>query len=153
MHEAVERHLMRLRLLCAAFLSSIAAYGTIVLALGPPTPPPLTQGVHLVWVVLVIALVNLVTLMPVYRAMLTGPRRVFRYSHEVQPLLNAHLTAHVVAFCRIEAISVLGLALFFAAGREDWFWVFSGTAAVGMLVLWPVREKIEAHLSETVTPS
>lgn len=147
MHEAVQLHLVRLRAVCGALLLSVALYGLVVFLVKAPTPPPLAQGEHLVWVFLALVLVNLVTLMPVYRAMLAGPLRVYRHSHDVQPLLNAHFGAHIVAFGRLEAISILGLALYFVAGRVDWFWIFSGAAAVGMLLLWPAREKVEGLLA------
>jgi hypothetical protein len=34
--------------------------------------------------------------------------------------------------------------LFFLTGRQDWFWIFTGVAAVGMVMLWPRRSKVSA---------
>lgn len=153
MHDAVQGHMVRLRVVCAAIFASVALYGLIAALIEAPTPPPLTQGNHLVWAFLAVVLVNLVTLMPVYRAMLAGPRRVYRHSYESSPLLKAHFTAHVVAYCRLEVISVLGLVLYFAAARADWFWIFDGAAAIGMLLLWPSSEKVEALLTTETSPS
>lgn len=149
MHEAAERHLSRLRAVCAAFLASLMAYAVLVLLIPPPTPPPLPQSAGLAWGLLALAVLNLVTLMPVYRVMLAGPRRVYGVTPEVEPLLAAHFQAHVLAYARLEAVSVFGLVLFFAASRQDWFWVFTGTAAVGMLMLWPTREKVSSLVDDT----
>mgnify|MGYP000041235729 CR=1 FL=1 len=142
MHQAAERHLSRLRAVCAAFLATLVVYGAVVTVVAPPIPPPLPQSAGLAWGLLALALLNLVTLMPVYRAMMAGPRRVHGVDRRIEPLLLAHLQAHIVAYARLEVVSVLGLVLFFAAAREDWFWIFTGAAAVGMLLLWPTREKV-----------
>ena len=87
---------------------------------------------------------NLVTIMPVYRVMLAGPRRVFAVSQQSERLLAAHLAAHLTAFARLEAIALLGLVLFALTGRRDWFAIFTAVAALGMLVLWPRRAKVAA---------
>ncbi|OYV95848.1 MAG: hypothetical protein B7Z68_06525 [Acidobacteria bacterium 21-70-11] len=89
---------------------------------------------------------NLVTIMPVYRVMLAGPRRVFAVSQQSERLLAAHFVAHLTAFARLEAVALLGLVLFALTGRRDWFAIFTAVAALGMLVLWPRRAKIAALL-------
>jgi hypothetical protein len=134
-------HLRRLRLLWLAFFVSLVVYALLVVAITPrPTLP--AQGQHLLWAATFLALLNFVTLMPVYRAMLAGPRRVFAVGHEVVPMLQAHTVAHVVALARIGAVAVFGLVLFFLSGERSWFWVFEGVAAVGLLVLWPRTDKV-----------
>jgi hypothetical protein len=144
MHELVERHIRRLRLLCTAMLASLGVYAAVVLAVPLQTPPALPQGEPLMWGFAFLAAVNLVTIMPVYRAMLDAPRRVYTVGHQPERLLAAHLTAHLVAFARLEAVSIMGLVLDFLTGRLDWFWIFTGVAAAGMAVLWPRREKVAA---------
>ncbi|MBP1619616.1 MAG: hypothetical protein H6Q02_383, partial [Acidobacteria bacterium] len=62
-----------------------------------------------------------------------------------------HLSAHIVAFARLEAIAVLGLVLYFLTQRADWFWAFAVVAAAGMAVLWPTRPKVEALLGGAET--
>jgi len=99
------------------------------------------------WGFAFLAAVNLVTVMPMYRAMLAGPRRVYAVGQQSERLLAAHFLAHVVAFARLEAVAILGLVLDFLTGRQDWFWIFTGVAAVGMLLLWPKRHKVETLLS------
>ncbi|NWG00551.1 MAG: hypothetical protein HXY19_06375 [Thermoanaerobaculaceae bacterium] len=148
MHEAVERHLLLLRIVAAAYLLTLGALAVIVGVVEPPTPPLLPQSVHLAWALLALAVVNLATLLPVHRAMLAGPQRVFRHSRQLQPLLRAHLVAHLVTYSRVEAVSIFGLVLFLLSGRTDWFWIFAAPAAVGMLVLWPTAEKLEELLGE-----
>ncbi len=149
MNERAEHHLLRLRLVCAAFLASLVAYGALVTFLPAPDPPPLPQSAGLAWGLLALAVLNLVTVMPVYRAMLSGPRRVYTHSRDVAPLLQAHFVAHVVAYARLEAVPILGLLLFFTAARHDWFWIFTTAAAVGMLMLWPTREKVASLLGDS----
>jgi len=144
MQDWVASHLNRLRIICAAFLASLPTYAGVVAALPAPERPTLTQGAHFLWIFAAVAVLNLVTVMPVYRAMLAPARRVFAVSQEVEPLLRAHVTAHVVAFARLEAVAILGLALYFLSGRADAFGVFAAVAATGMLVLWPVRAKVAA---------
>ncbi|MFH1177259.1 MAG: hypothetical protein V1750_07615 [Acidobacteriota bacterium] len=149
MNGIVEQHTSRLRLLCGAFLLSTLIYGVVVFITPPPETPPLARGDLLMWAVVVLALVNLATLMPVYRAMLAGPRRAYAEGQQVEPLLAAHTTAHVVACARLEVLGVLGLVVFFLTGRGDWFWILNGVAAVGLVLLWPLREKVETLLGAT----
>jgi hypothetical protein len=155
MAELVQQHLVRLRVICGAMLASVAVYWMITALIPLPSAPPLAQGQHFLWIFAALSVVNLVTLMPVYRAMLAGPRRVHAVSRQPGPLLAAHQMAHVVAFARLEAVAVLGLALFFLTHRADWFWPFAGVTVAGMAVLWPSRAKIEALIvpGETGAPA
>ena len=144
MGNEIRRHIFVLRVLCGAILASTAVYGAIVKLARFPGPPPLAQAGHLLWVLALVAVVNLVTLLPVYRAMLATPRRIFAHSQDLAGLLGAHLRAHLVAYARLDALGVLGLVLFFLTRRADWFWIFNGVAILGMLVLWPVALKVAA---------
>jgi hypothetical protein len=148
MGDAVERHVSRLRLVSGAILSSVALYGAIVYLVPRPAAPPLSQGEHFLWIFAAISILNLVSIMPTYRAMLAAPRRVFAAGREVETLLVAHFNAHVVALARMEAVAIFGLVLFFLTGRTDWFWIFAGVAVVGMVVLWPQRAKVDALIGE-----
>jgi hypothetical protein len=155
MAELLEQHLARLRVVCGAMLFSVGVYGVIVALLPLPGAPPFAQGEHFLWIFAALSVVNLVTLMPVYRAMLAGPRRVHAVSRQPGPLLAAHQMAHVVAFARLEAVALFGLVLFFLTHHADWFWAFAAVAVAGMALLWPVRPKVEALLGpiETVGPA
>lgn len=146
MNELVAAHTRTLHVVCGAFVVSTVVYGMLVLMVPPPEAPVVMQTHPLLWVFAALTLLNLITIMPVYRAMLAQPRQVFAVSRDPLPLLAAHRFAHIVAYARLEAVAVLGLVLFFITGRGDWFWVFNGVALVGMLVLWPLREKAEALL-------
>ena len=138
----VDGHVGRLQIVCASLLASLGVYGVIVALIALPDDPTFPQGEPLLWGFAFLAAVNLVTIMPVYRAMLAAPRRVYTVNHEAQRLLAAHSAAHLVAFARLEAVGILGLVLYFLTGRHDWFWVFTAIAAVGMLLLWPSRAKV-----------
>ncbi len=147
MELTVERHTKRLQVVCAAMLASLGVYGGIVLALPMPLRPALPQGETLLWGFAFLAAVNLATVMPVYRVMMAAPRRVYSVGRQPERLLAAHLTAHVVAFARLEAVAILGLVLFFLCGRRDWFVIFTAVAAAAMLLLWPRRAKAAALLA------
>ena len=147
MEQTVERHTQRLRVVCGAMLASLALYGVIVLALPLPLRPALPQSETLLWGFAFLAAVNLATVMPVYRVMMAAPRRVYSVGRQPERVLAAHLTAHVVAFARIEAVAILGFVLFLLSGRRDWFVIFTAAAAVAMLVLWPRRAKVAALLA------
>jgi hypothetical protein len=136
-------HLRRLRLLWLGFFVALVFYALLVLGITPRPALP-AQGQPLLWAATFLALLNFVTLMPVYRAMLAGPRRVFAVGHQIAPMLQAHTHAHLVALARVEAVAIFGLLLFFLSGERSWFWVFDGVAAVGMLVLWPRTDKVRA---------
>lgn len=142
----VDQHLSRLRLVCAAMVGSIPIYVAIGLLVTRPEQPPLAQGEHFLWIFATIAVLNLVSIMPVYRAMLVSPRRIHAAGRLVEPLLAAHFAAHVVAFARLEAIALLGLALFFLGGNQQSLWAFCAVAGAGMFLLWPRRAKVEALL-------
>ncbi|HLE60950.1 MAG TPA: hypothetical protein VI700_05390 [Thermoanaerobaculaceae bacterium] len=147
MQETSERHTRRLQVVCAALLASLAAYAGLVTAVPLAVQPTFPQGEPLLWGFAFLAAVNLVTIMPVYRAMLAGPRRVYAVGQQPERLLAAHFSAHIVAFARLEAVAILGLVLHFLTGRQDWFWIFTGVAAFGMVLLWPKRGKVEALLA------
>jgi hypothetical protein len=147
MQETAKRHTRRLQIVCAALLVSLAVYAGVVMAVPLSVEPTFPQGEPLLWGLAFLAAVNLVTIMPVYRAMLAGPRRVYTVGQQPERLLAAHFSAHLVAFARLEAVAILGLVLHFLTGRGDWFWIFTGVAAVGMVLLWPKRDKVEALLA------
>ncbi len=149
---SLERYLSRLRLICIATLSTVVIYGGVVFVTPPPEHLPLAQGEHFLWIFAALSVLNLVTIMPVYRAMLATSRGTFARSADPGPLLASHLKAHAVAFARLDAVALLGLVLFFLTGRGDWFWVFNGVAAVGMVLLWPLREKIENLVASPTEP-
>lgn len=140
------KHTTRLGLVCAAMVASVLIYGTIVYLVPPQSSVPIAQATTLLWLFVIAALLNAVTLTPVYRAMLVGPKRVFAVDPDERPLLAAHLVASVVLFARLEAVAVLGLLLFFLTGRRDWFWAFAGVAMVGLLALWPTRRRVTETL-------
>ncbi|MCS7182912.1 MAG: hypothetical protein NZ869_07370 [Thermoanaerobaculum sp.] len=143
MEHLVTHHTRILHLLAAVFLASTVLYGAVVLLVPPPDAPVVMQTHPLLWVFASLTLLNLLTIMPVYRAMLAKPRRVYAVSQDPEPLLRAHLIAHLVAMGRLELIALMGVVLFLVTGRGDWFWYFNGLALVSMLVLWPLREKVE----------
>ena len=153
MLNAAVRHFKRLQLVCSGILASLAVFTLIVAALPWPVEPALPQGEPLLWGFAFLAAANLVTMMPVYRVMLAGPRRVFSVGQQPERLLAAHFAAHLTAFARLEAVSLLGLALYFLTGRRDWFAIFTIVAALGMLVLWPKRAKVAALLEAPGQPA
>jgi hypothetical protein len=147
MEQIVGSHIHRLQIVCAGLFASLIVYGAVAFALPTPVRPALPQGEALLWGFAFLAAVNLVTIMPVYRVMLAAPRRVYAVGQQPERLLAAHFSAHLVAFARLEAVAVLGLALFFLTGRRSWFAIFTVVAALGMLLLWPKRAKVEALLA------
>jgi hypothetical protein len=146
MAPALAQHTTRLGMVAAAMVASVGAYGALVSLLPAPAAVPIAQGSTLLWFFALLAALNLVTLTPVYRAMLAGPLRVFAVGRELRPLLAAHFLATVVAFARLEAVALLGLLLFLLAGHRDWFWGFAGVAIVGMLAVWPSPGRVREHL-------
>lgn len=151
MEQLINTHTRTLHVLCGAFVVSTIVYGLVVLMVPPPESPVVMQTHPLLWVFTALTLLNILTIMPTYRAMLAKPRQVYAVSQDPLPLLDAHRAAHVVAFARLEAVAIFGLLLFFITGRGDWFWYFNGVALVGMLVLWPLKEKVEALLQSGQT--
>ncbi len=146
MEAEIRSHMVRLRVIAAGHLAVIGILG-LVAALAPhPASFQLSQSRTLFWIFVFLTVVNLVTIMPTYRSALAGPRRVFAVSERPGPLLTAHLVAHTVALVRLEAIAAAGIVLFGVSGRRDWFAAFAAVAAVGMLLLWPRRRKVEALL-------
>lgn len=151
MEQLITTHMRTLHVLCGAFVVSTIVYGLLVLMVPPPESPVVMQTHPLLWVFTALTVLNILTIMPAYRAMLAKPRQVYAVSQDPLPLLNAHRAAHIVACARLEAVAILGLLLFFITGRGDWFWYFNGVALVGMLVLWPLKEKVEALLETAET--
>jgi len=141
-------HMLRLRIVCGAMVASLLACAAAVLLVAPPAAQ-WPQAEALLWGFAFLTALNFVTVMPVYRAMLAGPRRVYEVGHQPAPLLAAHFSAHVVAYARVEAVAVLGLTLNFVTGRADWFWAFLALSAAGMALLWPRTAKVTALLSAT----
>ncbi len=152
MEETVERHTKRLQFACGGMLAGLVGYAVIVYALPIPVRPALPQGEALLWGFAFLAAVNLVTIMPVYRVMLAGPRRVYAVAQQPERLLAAHFSAHLVAFARLEAVAVLGLVLYFLTGHRNWFLIFTVIAALGMLVRWPRRAKSAALIEIPAAP-
>ncbi len=150
MEQLITAHTRTLHVLCGAFVASTIVYGLLVLMVPPPESPVVMQTHPLFWVFTALTVLNILTIMPVYRAMLAKPRQVFAVSQDPLPLLHAHRAAHIVAFARLEAVASFGLLLFFITGRGDWFWYFNGVGLVGMLVLWPLREKVAALLQTPI---
>lgn len=142
----LQQHGIRLTVVSASFIAGIAIYAALIHVLPRPTSTPLAQANHLLYLLAVIALLNLVTLTPGYRAMLAGPLRVFAVGQDLEPLLRAHMTAWIVVYARLEAVAVFGLVLYFLTGRNDWFWAFAATAAAAMLLLWPTKARVRAAL-------
>jgi hypothetical protein len=138
----VDGHVRRLQFVCAALLASLGVYGAVVMLIALPSEPTFPQGEPLLWGFAFFAAVNLVTIMPVYRAIMATPRRVYAVGQDPQRLLAAHFAAHLVAFARIEAVAMLGVVLYVLTGHRDWFWIFTAIAGVGMLLLWPSRAKV-----------
>jgi hypothetical protein len=148
MGETVNGHLARLRLVSCAMLVSTGIYGAVVQFVPPPGNLPLAQGQQLVWIFALLALVNLVTLTPVYRAMMAGPRQAYDESHETSPLLAAGLRAHLVMLTRLEATAVVGLVVYFLTADAIWFWPFNIVAAAGIVLLWPRRDSVVGLLGD-----
>ncbi len=141
MSESVHDHTIRLRIYWTTVLLAAVAAGGAASLVDLPEEPPLAQGDHLLWVFVALGVVNLVTIMPAYRAMLAGPRRVFAVSGEPGPLLHAHGVAHVVATLRVALLAVFGAVLLGLAAHRDWFWIFDAVTVVGLLLLWPRQGK------------
>lgn len=139
---AMHRHMRRLTWmhLGAALVLGLAALPT---QLGRPSgAPPLAQSDALVGILLVLATVNLLTIVPVRRAMMDSPRRVFALSADAEPLLRAHLLAQGVALARTVALAVMGLAAWYISGAAGWFWALESTAVLVLLRMWPRRQRI-----------
>lgn len=143
---AMHRHMRRLTWmhLGAAFLVGLSALPT---QLGhPPGAPPLAQSDTLVGILLVLAAMNLLTIVPVRRAMMDSPRRVFALSADPEPLLRAHLLAQGVALGRTVALAFMGLAAWYISGAAGWFWAFESAAVLVLLGMWPRRQRVRALL-------
>lgn len=152
MSDLVGAHLKRLRFTWVGFAGSLIAMAALATLLGD-RPVLLSQGEHLLWAASFLALLNFVTLMPIYRAMLAKPRRVFAVSHLPAPLLHAHFLAHAVALARVAALGVLGLGLLLLSGEEHFFWFFDGAAGAATLILWPRADKVRALVEVPALPA
>ncbi len=142
----MHRHMRRLTWmhLGAAFLVGLSALPT---QLGRPAgAPPLAQWDALVGILLILAAINLLTILPVRRAMMDSPRRVFALSADAEPLLRAHLLAQGVALVRAVALAVMGVAAWCVSADTRWFWVLEMAAVLGLLLVWPCRQRIRALL-------
>lgn len=144
MDDPVVQHVRRLRILALACAASLAVYTGLVIALPDRKAPAVPQAGTLFWGFAFVAVVNLATVLPSYRAMMAAARRVFAVGQQAERLLAAHLSAYLVALARVEAVAVLGLLLFFLTGRRDWFWAFAAVAALGTAMLWPNRSNVAA---------
>jgi hypothetical protein len=142
----LQQHVTRLMVLCASFIAGVLVYAALIYLIPRPSVIPVAQASHLLWALVLVAVLNLVTLTPISRAMLAGPLRVYAVSQDQQPLLRAHLVAQVVLFARLEATALFGLVLWFLTGRADWFWAFAAIALAGMVVLWPSSDRVKAAL-------
>lgn len=147
MSEAVPHHVAHLRRVLALALAAIFAMAAPIVVGDPPDALRVEQGRWLLWVFVAIAILDLMTVMPAYRAMLAGPRRVFAVNGNERELLRAHRLAHVVATARVAAVAVLGLMAFFITGEREWFWMFGAVAVIGMGILWPLRKQVETLLA------
>ncbi|HUK12137.1 MAG TPA: hypothetical protein VLW17_02455 [Thermoanaerobaculaceae bacterium] len=147
MDELVAKHLRRLRLAFLAFVALLAGLAALAFLLPPTIAPALPQAQTLLWGFAFLAAANLATVMPTYRAMMAGPRRVHAVGRQPERLLASHLSVHLLALARVDAVAVLGLALLFLTGRRDWFWAFVAAAAAGACLLWPRRWKVVALLA------
>jgi hypothetical protein len=148
--QVLAQHSTRIAVVATAMLAALGAYAGVVY-LVPATPAVAgAQGATLLAVLALAAALNLLTLRPVYRAMLAGPLRVYAAGRALPPLLGAHLTAVLVMLARVEAVGLLGLVLYLVTGRRDWFWAFAGAAAAVMLLAWPTAARTRDHLGLSV---
>ena len=149
---SIDQHLRTQRILWVAFVLSLAVYFALAFALPAPAEATADRHAPLLWALGLAAAVNLLTVMPVFKLMLAHAARIGSETRAVGPVLRTHQTAFVVALAQVEAVGVLGLVLFFVSSRLDWFALFAGAAALGMLILSPRRAQIDALLQPT-TPS
>ncbi|MFN3414512.1 MAG: hypothetical protein ACK42L_10690, partial [Thermoanaerobaculum sp.] len=105
MDQLITAHTRTLHILCGGFVVSTVIYGLLVLLVPPPESPVVMQTHPLLWVFTALTVLNILTLMPAYRAMMAKPRQVYAVRHDPLPLLNAHRAAHIVAFARLEAVA------------------------------------------------
>jgi len=142
----VATHLGRLRRAVALALAAVGLLTLVASLVEPPERLRLVQGGSLAWALVGLAVLNLVTVMPTYRSMLVGARRVFTVDHDVAPLLAAQRFAHSVAAARVAALALLGLATFLLTGDRLHLWAMAAVAAVGCALLWPRPAEVEELL-------
>lgn len=132
--------LRTLRILWGAFFASLAVYVVVAIAAAPPADVARDHHTPLMWILALVAAVNLLTVTPVTRLMVGRARAA---GGGPEAVLAAHRAAFVIALARVEAVAVLGLVLGLVSGRRDWFALFVGAATLGMLVLFPRRDDLE----------
>ena len=142
----LHRHLRQLYWMHAAAVCLVVA-AALVAWLAPSTgPPPLAQTGAVLAVLVTLATLNLLTILPLRRAMIASPRRVFAVSADAVPLLKAHLAAQATALARGVALAAAALAALFLTGRQVWFWIFESSALLALLVLWPRHRAVASFL-------
>lgn len=135
-----EAPLRTLRILWWAFLASMGVYLAVAMTAAPPADVARDHHTPLMWILVLVAAVNLLTVTPVTRLMVGRARAA---GGGPEAVLAAHRVAFVIALARVEAVAVLGLVLVLVSGRRDWFALFVGAATLGMLVLFPRRDDLE----------
>lgn len=138
-HSSYLRHL---RLLTLAFAAAVLLYAGPVVLL---QPIPLLTPSHvqaLLWGFGAVALLNLLTVEPVSRAMMGPTVRAFAVGRDPQPLLATHRVVFLVALARVEFGAILGLVLFFLSGEASAFWLFALPTLLAFAILWPRRETL-----------
>lgn len=143
---SIDQHLRTKRILWVAFIASLAVYATMAFALPAPAEAPTDRHAPLLWALGLVAAVNLLTVMPVHRLILARASRDGSGTAGLEPVLRINQVAFIVALAQVEVVGVLGLVLFLVSSRLDWFGVFLGGAALGMLILVPRRTQIEGLL-------
>lgn len=146
--DELSAHVRRLRLAVGICLAVIAFVSLSAGFVAPPEQLRLAQADSLVWILVGIAVLNLVTVMPTYRAMLAGPKRVFAVSRDADALLAAHFVAHAVAVTRVAAVALLGAVLFVTTGERLYVFVTALVAACGCALLWPRGVKVADLVEE-----
>lgn len=146
MNTPLLQHRRRLYLLHAGAAVLSAAAGLVAYMVRPLPAPRFAQTAAILGVLATIGAMNLLTLLPVVRAMVASPRRVFAVSADLAPLLRAHLVAQLVALLRTAVLPALGLAVLFLTGQMAWFWIFEGAALLALLLLWPRRSMLRTLL-------
>jgi len=154
MEPRLSRYLKTLRLLTIAFAATVLLYAGLVMFL---RPAPLLTTSHiqaLLWGFGAVALLNLLTLEPVSRAMLGPAVRAFAVGRDPRPLLATHQVVFLVTLARVEFGAILGLVLFFLSGEPSAFWIFALPTLLAFGILWPRRETLaKLGLDSQVSPS
>lgn len=148
--DAYEPRLRTLRILWGAFVASLALYAAVAaLVAERPNGSPDAYAA-LMWILAFVSALNLLTIMPVSRALVGLAKR---RGAAPGSLLAAHQIAFVVALARVEAVALFGLVLVLVSGRQDWFSLFLGVAALGLMLLFPRRRDLEGLASQPARDS